>query len=250
MSIIAVIPSRYASTRLPGKPLVDICGKTMVQRVYEQVRKVELFDDVLVATDDQRIFDAVTAFGGKAVMTSEDCPSGTDRLIEVATANPADIYVNIQGDEPFIAPKQIETLIRCFENKDIDIATLVKPFSANDSIDILENPNSPKVVLDAKGEAIYFSRSVVPYLRGVERNDWLKSHTFYKHIGIYAFRAKALNEVTALEQTPLEQAESLEQLRWLESGYRIKIEVTNTKTFGIDTPEDLQRAEQYLRSQR
>ncbi len=249
MQSIAIIPARYASTRFPAKPLALLGGKPIVQHVYEQAKKA--VERVVVATDDERIYDAVTAFGGEVVMTSSEHRSGTDRCAEAYAKLDckADIIINIQGDEPFIAPKQIETLIRCFENKDIDIATLVKPFSANDSVDILENPNSPKVVLDAKGEAIYFSRSVVPYLRGVERNDWLKSHTFYKHIGIYAFRAKALNEVTALEQTPLEQAESLEQLRWLENGYRIGVGVTDIETIGIDTPADLEQAELFLERQ-
>ena len=154
------------------------------------------------------------------------------------------------GDEPFIATEQIEALVGCFDDETVDIATLVKPFSAEAGIEALENPNSPKVVLNKEGEAIYFSRSVVPYLRGVERSEWLKCHTFYKHIGIYAFRAKALGEVTALAQTPLEEAESLEQLRWLESGYKIGVGITNIETIGIDTPEDLQRAELFLKEQK
>ena len=249
MRVLAIIPARYASTRFPAKPLAQLGGKPIVQRVYEQVKKV--VERVVVATDDERIFDAVVSFGGEVVMTSPDHKSGTDRCAEAyeKLGYEADIIINVQGDEPFIATEQIEALVKCFENKAIDIATLVKPFSAEGGIEALENPNSPKVVMNEQGEAIYFSRSVVPYLRGVERSEWLKCHTFYKHIGIYAFRAKALNEVTTLAQTPLEKAESLEQLRWLESGYKIKVGITDIETIGIDTPEDLERAEQFLRRQ-
>ena len=221
-----------------------------MQRVYEQVSKV--VERVVVATDDERIYDTVVSFGGEVVMTSPDHKSGTDRCAEAyeKLGYETDIVINVQGDEPFVAPEQIEALIGCFDSETVDIATLVKPFSAEGGIEALENPNSPKVVMNEQCEAIYFSRSVVPYLRGVERSEWLKRHTFYKHIGIYAFRAKALNEVTALAQTPLEKAESLEQLRWLESGYKIKVGITDIETIGIDTPEDLERAEQHLRSQR
>ena len=250
MRSIAIIPARYASTRFPAKPLAILGGKLVVERVYEQVKKA--IDKVVVATDDERIYDAVVGFGGEAVMTSSEHRSGTDRCREAyeKVGYEADIVLNIQGDEPFIAPEQIKALLECFKNENIDIATLVKPFCEADGIEALENPNSPKVVINAAGEALYFSRSVIPYLRGVERNEWLKHHTFYKHIGIYAFRAKALNEVTALAQTPLEKSESLEQLRWLESGYKIKVGITDIETIGIDTPEDLERAEQHLRSQR
>lgn len=250
MRVLAIIPARYASTRFPAKPLALLGGKPIVQRVYEQVAKV--VEKVVVATDDERIYDAVISFGGKVVMTSPNHKSGTDRCAEAyeKLGYEADIIINVQGDEPFVAPEQIESLIGCFDSEAVDIATLVKPFSAECGIEALENPNSPKVVINERGEAIYFSRSVVPYLRGVERSEWLKHHTFYKHIGIYAFRAKTLGEVTALAQTPLEKAESLEQLRWLESGYKIRVGVTDIETIGIDTPEDLQRAEQYLRSQR
>lgn len=248
MKILAIIPARYASTRFPAKPLAMLEDKPIVQRVYEQVAKA--VERVIVATDDERIYNAVVAFGGEAVMTSPDHKSGTDRCAEAYEKLncKADIVINVQGDEPFIEPAQIETLIACFENKTIDIATLVKPFSAEDGIAALENPNSPKVVLNEAGEAIYFSRSVVPYLRGVERSEWLKRHTFYKHIGIYAFRAETLSRVTQLAQTPLEKAESLEQLRWLESGYKIGVGITNIETIGIDTPEDLQRAEELIKS--
>ena len=250
MKVLAIIPARYASTRFPAKPLALLGGKPIVQRVYEQVAKV--VERVVVATDDERIYDTVVSFGGEVVMTSPDHKSGTDRCAEAykKLGYETDIVINVQGDEPFVAPEQIEALIGCFDSEAVDIATLVKPFSAEGGIDALENPNSPKVVMNEQGEAIYFSRSVVPYLRGVERSEWLKCHTFYKHIGIYAFRAKALNEVTALAQTPLEKAESLEQLRWLESGYKIKVGITDIETIGIDTPEDLERAEEYLRSQK
>lgn len=217
-----------------------------MQRVYEQVAKV--VERVVVATDDERIYEAVRTFGGEVVMTSPNHRSGTDRCAEAykKLCCEADIVINVQGDEPFIATEQIEALIGCFDSEAVDIATLVKPFSAEDGIEALENPNSPKVVMNKKGEAVYFSRSVIPYLRGVERSEWLKCHTFYKHIGIYAFRAKVLGEVTALAQTPLEMAESLEQLRWLESGYKIKVGITDIETIGIDTPEDLERAQKHL----
>ena len=247
MKVLAIIPARYASTRFPAKPLAMLGGKPIVQWVYEAV--AEAFERVVVATDDSRIYDAVAAFGGEVVMTSTEHKSGTDRCAEAyeKLGCKADIVINVQGDEPFILPKQIERLIECFDNKAIDIATLVKPFSAEDSIEDLENPNSPKVVLNGANEAVYFSRSVIPYLRGVERSEWLKCHTFYKHIGIYAFRADVLGAVARLQQTQLEKAEKLEQLRWLESGYKIGVGVTDIETIGIDTPEDLQKAEDLLK---
>ena len=246
MKILAIIPARYASTRFPAKPLALLGGKPIVQRVYEQVAKV--VERVMVATDDERISDAVKAFGGEVVMTSTEHRSGTDRCAEAygKLGCEADIIINVQGDEPFISPKQIEALIGCFDNRNIDIATLVKPFDEEDGIELLENPNSPKVVINEAGEAIYFSRSVVPYLRDVERSEWLKHHTFYKHIGIYAFRAEVLKRVASLPQSPLEKAEKLEQLRWMESGYKIGVGVTDIETIGIDTPEDLQYALEYL----
>ena len=249
MQSIAIIPARYASTRFPAKPLAMLGGKLVVERVYEQVKRA--VDKVVVATDDERIYNAVIAFGGEAVMTSSEHRSGTDRCCEAyeKLGHEADIVLNIQGDEPFIAPEQIRALLDCFNNEKIDIATLVKPFSEEDGIEALENPNSPKVVINAAGEALYFSRSVIPYLRGIERSEWLKHNTFYKHIGIYAFRAKTLKEVTTLPQSPLEIAESLEQLRWLDNGYKIGVGITNIETVGIDTPEDLERAEQFLKEQ-
>ncbi len=246
MRFIAIIPARYASTRFPAKPLAMLGGKPVIQRVYEQVAGV--LDDAVVATDDERIYDAVKAFGGKVEMTSTEHRSGTDRCWEAycKQGGEYDVVVNVQGDEPFIQPSQLLALKRCFERPDTDIATLVKPFGAVDGIEALENPNSPKVVVDKDRRALYFSRSVIPYLRGVERGRWLDEHTFYKHIGIYAFRTEVLKAVTSLPQGVLERAESLEQLRWLENGYRIGVEVSEVETVGIDTPEDLERAEEFL----
>lgn len=250
MKFIAIIPARYASTRFPGKPLALLGGKPVIQRVYEQVAGV--LDDAVVATDDRRIYDAVLAFGGKAEMTSTEHRSGTDRCWEAycKQGGAYDAVVNVQGDEPFIRPAQLEALKRCFDDPETQIATLVKPFAEKDGLEALENPNSPKVVLDGRSRALYFSRSVIPYLRGVDRAEWLRRHTYYKHIGIYAFRTEVLREVTALSQSPLELAESLEQLRWLENGYRIGVGVTNFDTVGIDTPEDLERAERFLKEKK
>ncbi len=246
MKFIAIIPARYASTRFPAKPLAMLGGRPIIERVYTQVAKA--VDDVAVATDDERIFSAVERFGGRAVMTSTEHRSGTDRCYEAfcKVGGGFDAVINVQGDEPFIQPSQIEAVKRCFDDPSIDIATLVKPFSEQDGIAALENPNSPKVVVDASGHAIYFSRSVIPYLRGVERSQWLSHHTFYKHIGMYAFRADALREVTSLPQSSLELAESLEQLRWLQNGYKIGVGISDVETIGIDTPEDLARAERFL----
>ena len=250
MKFLAIIPARYASTRFPGKPLAVLGGKPVVRRVYEQVTRA--LDDAVVATDDERIRDAVLAFGGKAVMTSPDHRSGTDRCREAYETVCAregreyDVVINVQGDEPFIHPTQIETVMRCFDDPATDIATLVKPFAPADGLAALENPNSPKVVLDAASRALYFSRSVIPYLRGVPREEWLAHHTFYKHIGLYAFRTEVLRAVTALPQSPLELAESLEQLRWLENGYKIGAGLSDVETIGIDTPEDLEKAERWL----
>lgn len=246
MKFIAIIPARYASTRFPGKPLAMLGGKSVIERVYEQVAGV--LDDAVVATDDERIRQAVEAFGGKVEMTSPDHRSGTDRCYEAYCKHGGeyDVVVNVQGDEPFIQASQIETVKRCFDNSETDIATLVKPFAPTDPLSALENPNSPKVVIDRDMHALYFSRSVIPYLRGVERSEWLRCHTFYKHIGMYAFRAHVLREVTSLPQSSLELAESLEQLRWLENGYRIGVGISDVETIGIDTPEDLARAEAFL----
>ncbi len=247
MRFIAIIPARYASTRFPAKPLALLGGKPVIQRVYEQVSGV--LDDAVVATDDRRIYDAVKAFGGKVEMTSPDHRSGTDRCYEAYCRQGMayDVVVNVQGDEPFIQPAQLEALKRCFDDPATEIATLVKPFTPADGIEALENPNSPKVVLDNRSRALCFSRSVIPYLRGVAREEWLSRHTFYKHIGIYAFRTEVLAAITALPPSTLEKAESLEQMRWLENGYRIGVGISEMETIGIDTPEDLARAEEYLK---
>jgi 3-deoxy-manno-octulosonate cytidylyltransferase (CMP-KDO synthetase) len=202
-----------------------------------------------VATDDVRIEEAVKAFGGKVVMTSVHHKSGTDRCYEAFTRVGAgfDVVVNIQGDEPFIQRSQLEAVKACFQDADTQIATLVKPFTADDGWEALENVNSPKVVVDNRMNALYFSRSIIPFQRNADRADWLKGHTYYKHIGLYAYRAQALKEITSLPQGALEKAESLEQLRWLENGYRIKVGVSDVETIGIDTPQDLARAEEFLR---
>lgn len=246
LRFVGIIPARYASTRFPAKPLAVLGGKSVIQRVYEQASSV--LKDVYVATDDQRIFDAVEAFGGKVVMTSTSHKSGTDRCREAVekTGVTYDVVINIQGDEPFIQLSQLETLMDCFNDSTTQIATLVKPFGEHSTWEDLQNANSPKVVLDSKDFALYFSRSIVPFLRGEEKENWIKKHTYYKHIGLYAYRLDVLNEITSLPQSSLEIAESLEQLRWLENGYKIKVGQTDVETIGIDTPEDLQKAEEYL----
>lgn len=245
MKFVGIIPARYASTRFPGKPLAMLGGKPVIQRVYEQV--AGCFDELYVATDDNRIASAVKAFGGNVVMTSEDCKNGTERCLDAykRLGIECDVIVNIQGDEPFIQPKQVNALMACFDTGDTDIATLVKPFDVADGLERLECPNSPKVIFNEKGYALYFSRSVVPYLRGVEKDKWLENHTFYKHLGVYAYRADILEALTTLPQSPVEKAESLEQLRWLENGYKIKVGITDIETVGIDTPEDLERAKAF-----
>ncbi len=246
MNIIAIIPARFASTRFPGKPLAMLAGKPVIEHVYEQVGQV--LSEVWVATDNSRIYDAVIAFGGKAVMTRADHKSGTDRIEEAAEKinSKADVIVNVQGDEPFIQPSQIETLCGLFDNPTTQIATLGKPF---DSMDAVRNPNSPKIVTDNNGFALYFSRSVIPFVRGKEPDTWLMQFPFLKHLGIYAYRREVLREVTSLPMSTLEKAESLEQLRWLQNGYRIRVGITNVETVGIDTPEDLKRAEKFLINQ-
>lgn len=245
MKFIGLIPARYASTRFPGKPLALLAGKPVIQHVYEQASKV--LDAVYVATDDERIYNKVEEFGGKAVMTSTEHHSGTDRIEEALqkVGGDFDVVVNIQGDEPFIQKSQIETLCKCFDDKNTQIATLGKPF---ESIEAVENPNSPKIVLDNNGYAMYFSRSIIPFIRGIEKSEWLKKHTFLKHLGVYAYRSNVLNEITKLPQSELELAESLEQLRWLQNGYKIKVGLTNAETVGIDTPDDLKRAEDFIRN--
>lgn len=243
MKFIGIIPARYASTRFPGKPLAILGGKTVIQRVYEQASSV--LEEAYVATDDERILQVVEQFGGRAVMTRADHKSGTDRIEEAAEkiGTDADVIINVQGDEPFILPSQIETLMRLFDNPTTQIGTLGKRF---DSIEATLNPNSPKIVTDLQGFALYFSRSIIPFVRGKEQTEWLKSYPFLKHLGLYAYRRKVLHEVTQLPQSPLELAESLEQLRWLENGYRIRVGLTDVETVGIDTPEDLERAEEFL----
>ena len=242
MKFIGIIPARYASTRFPGKPLADMKGKYMIQRVYEQACKV--LDRVCVATDDERIFNAVRSFGGQVVMTSDRHRSGTDRCFEAYTnlGGGEEVVINIQGDEPFIKPEQIESLIACFDSPQTQIATLVRPFEATEGYEALANPNSPTVVMNERHEALYFSPSIIPYLRGVDPEQWLSQHVYYKHIGMYGYRADVLGEITRLPQSSLELAESLEQLRWLQNGYTVKVGITTQETIGIDTPADLQKA--------
>ena len=237
MNILGIIPARYASTRFPGKPLVDIAGKTMIQRVYEQAKKCVHLSEVIVATDDQRIYDHVTAFGGKAIMTSPNHQSGTDRCAEVAQIHPTyEVVINIQGDEPYIDPEQISKVISCFNDPEAQIATLIKKVLTNEE---LNNANSPKVIINKNSEAIYFSRSPLPHIRGQEPQNWLQHFTYYKHIGIYGYRADILQQISKLPISSLEKAESLEQLRWIENGYKIKVAETEIETIAIDTPEDL-----------
>ena len=245
MKFIAIIPARYASTRFPGKPLAILGGKPVIQRVYEQVTRV--IPDAYVATDDDRIYQTVEKFGGKAVMTSPNHKSGTDRIEEAVEkiGGQWDVVINVQGDEPFIQPSQIETVCRCFEAEETQIATLGKPFS---SMEAVENPNSPKIVVDNRGFALYFSRSIIPFVRGVDKQEWLGRYPFLKHLGLYAYRTEVLREVTRLPQSSLELAESLEQLRWLQNGYRIRVGLTDVETVGIDTPEDLVNAEKFLKN--
>lgn len=250
MKFLGIIPARYASTRFPAKPLALLDGKTVIQRVYEQVAGV--LDDVYVATDDERIESAVKTFGGKVIMTSVDHKSGTDRCYEACTkiGGGFDVIVNIQGDEPFIQPSQLVAIKACFDDVSTQIATLVKPFLPEDAFVALENINSPKVVLNKNMNALYFSRSIIPFQRNAGKEDWLKNFTYYKHIGLYAYRTEVLREITSLPQSPLEIAESLEQLRWLENGYTIKVGISEVETIGIDTPEDLRAAEAFLRNKR
>lgn len=242
MKFIGIIPARYSSSRFPGKPLADMAGKPMIQRVYEQVKLA--LDEVWVATDDTRILEAVEAFSGNAVMTSASHKSGTDRCKEAYQKinKDFDVIINIQGDEPFIQPEQINAIKDCFDTPNIELATLVKPFKKEDGFEALFNNNSPKVVINNNNEAIYFSRSIIPYIRDVHHTEWLDKHTFYKHIGMYAYRVDILNKITELPQSSLELAESLEQLRWIENGYKIKVGYTNVETIGIDTPDDMEKA--------
>lgn len=238
MKILGIIPARYASTRFPGKPLVDIGGKTMIQRVYEQASKANLAK-VVVATDDERITKEVERFGGQYIFTGSQHQSGTDRCAEVAQQLPDfEVVINIQGDEPFIDPAQIALVASCFEDEQVELATLIKEIHTEAE---LFNANLPKVVLNAQGKAIYFSRNPIPYIRNAEKENWITAHQFYKHIGIYGYRRNTLLAITQLPQSSLELAESLEQLRWVENGYQIQTKVTDLETIAIDTPEDLQK---------
>lgn len=246
MKFAAIIPARYASTRFPGKPLVQIDGKSMIQRVYEQVSKV--LEMVYVATDDQRIYDEVIRFGGKIIMTSETHQSGTDRCYEAYTKmdQDVDVILNIQGDEPFIKPTQIQTLMACFTDEVVQIATLVRRVTEEDGVEYLQSPNHPKVIVNKQNEAVFFSRAVIPFLRNYPSDEYLDHHNYYTHIGIYAYRTNILKELVALPASSLEKAESLEQLRWIENGYRIRVGYTSEKSVGIDTPDDLKEIEKFI----
>ncbi len=240
MKILGIIPSRYGSTRFPGKPLVDINGKSMIQRVYEQAKKAGSLSDVVVATDDDRIFNHIKSFKGDVVMTSSSHESGTERCAEVIDKmnGSYDVVINIQGDEPFIDPEQINHLCSCFNDAKTDIATLIKKI---DTTEELFNPNRPKVEVDDNSFAVMFSRNVIPELPNIEKENWLKESSFYKHIGIYGYRSNVLTKISQLPISPLEQKERLEQLRWIENDYAIKVAVTTHEAIAIDTPEDLEK---------
>lgn len=240
MRILGIIPARYGSTRFPGKPLVMIGDKSMIRRVYEQCTKAPSLEKVIVATDDERIFDHVKSWGGNVAMTSENHQSGTDRCNEVLNqqSEKFDVVVNIQGDEPFIEPSQIEKITESFVNKETQISSLAKKISDPGE---LFNPNSVKVVIGDKNQALYFSRSVIPFIRGASEDEFLEKHEFYKHLGIYAYRSKILREISQLASSRLEKAESLEQLRWLSAGYHISMQITDIEGVAVDTPEDLSK---------
>jgi 3-deoxy-manno-octulosonate cytidylyltransferase (CMP-KDO synthetase) len=237
--IIGIIPARYASTRFPAKALADVQGKSMIQRVYEQAVQAPKLNKIIVATDHPLIYDHVRAFGAEVLMTSSQHPSGTDRCYEALSlqAETYDYVLNIQGDEPFIQPDQISLLADLLDGE-IEIATLVRVV---EDAETLFNPNTPKVVLNQANEALYFSRATIPYLRGIEPAQWLHRHTFYRHIGMYAYRSDVLAQLTKLPASSLENAEALEQLRWLQNGFRIKVALTPHDSWGIDTPEDLEK---------
>jgi len=240
MKTLGIIPSRYASTRFPGKPLIDIDGKTMIQRVYEQAKKASSLSEVIIATDDERIFEHVNSFGGKAMMTSTSHESGTDRCAEVLNKIEGNyaIVINIQGDEPFINPEQINQLCACFNDEKTDIATLIKKIDTKEE---LFNPNRPKVDVDENNFAKMFSRNAIPNLENIEKKEWLNHKNFYKHIGIYGYRSDVLKKISQLTPSPLETKERLEQLRWLENNYKIKVAITSFEAIAIDTPEDLEK---------
>lgn len=239
ITAIGIIPARFASTRFPGKPLVSIAGKPMIQRVYEQCLKATSLQKVLVATDDARIADTVLKFGGEVVMTSEEHRSGTDRCQEAyaAITDDFDVVVNIQGDEPFIHPDQIDMAVSCFDTPAIQIATLIKVIDGNRD---LFDANRVKVIRNLRNEAIYFSRHPIPFYKDLPQNEWLEHTTYFSHIGLYAYRSHILSEITQLAPSAIEKAESLEQLRWLEHGYRIKVAETTVQSDAIDSPEDLE----------
>jgi 3-deoxy-manno-octulosonate cytidylyltransferase (CMP-KDO synthetase) len=242
-----IIPARYASTRFPGKPLIDLAGKSMLQRVYEQCKLSKSLSRIIIATDDERIYKHAESFGAEVCMTDEKHPSGTDRCAEVALKIniDTDVIINIQGDEPLINPSQIDLLANCFADSKTQIATLIKVI---DSEDVLFNTNTPKVVLDSENFAIYFSRECIPHIRNKEKSEWLSANTFYQHIGIYAYQKNVLQEITKLKTSSLETAESLEQLRWIEHQYKIKTAITNEDTFAIDSPEDVDKVLQKLKN--
>lgn len=246
--IVAIIPARYASTRFPGKPLAILGGREMILHVCDRVKEAGL--DLAVATDDRRIFDKVTESGFRAVMTSENHSSGTDRVWEAygKLGREYRVVINVQGDEPFIAASQLEALARCFDDPQTDIATLVRPFPADYPYSRLEDPNLVKVVTDSAGNALLFSRQPIPYLRGIEKDNWPKSFQYLTHVGIYGYRPEVLEAVTALQRSPLEVGESLEQLRWLQAGYRIRTAATHEQNVGIDTPADLAEAKAMLKA--
>lgn len=245
MKVLIVIPSRYGSTRFEGKPLLDIAGKSLVRRTYEQALKANLDARVLVATDDSRIYDHVSAFG-ECIMTSSDHLSGTDRCFEVAAKleETYDVMINLQGDEPFIQPSQIEQLAAAFVNSEIDIATLKKPLQSKEE---LFNPNIVKVICDKRSQAIYFSRQAIPYIRSVSEEEWVNAYPYYRHVGLYAFRTSCIAALKQLQPGKLEMAESLEQLRWLENGFRIQVEETEFISPAIDSPADLDAVDNFLK---
>lgn len=240
MKILGIIPSRYGSTRFPGKPLIEIDGKTMIQRVYEQAKKSRSLAEVIVATDDARISEHVNSFGGHVMMTSTSHESGTDRCAEVVGSleEQYDVAINIQGDEPYINPLQIDQLCACFDDAKTEIATLVKEITTREE---LWNPNRPKVEITKDNFAKMFSRNPIPSLKNKAEQDWVKEHTFYKHIGIYGYKTVVLEEISRLSPSPLEKKERLEQLRWIENNYAIKIAKTSLEAIAIDSPEDLER---------
>ena len=249
MKTIGIIPARYQSSRFPGKPLADILGKSMIERVYEKCTQANSLDEVYVATDDQRIYDHVLSFGGKVIMTSTTHTNGTGRceeVLEKLNDDTIEIIINIQGDEPFISPNQIDLLADLFaQYPETEIGTLVKKI---EDYETLFNTNTPKVVFTPRFDALYFSRNTIPYQRDAEKSTWLENHQYFKHIGIYGYTSKALKEIVELEETTLEQTEKLEQLRWLEKGYRIKVAETIHETIGIDTPEDLEKVVKMLKN--